>query len=111
VIVPLEVVRGHLFVLVLAPLIALLPKERRSLVGWLWLVLALLVGWEPLLTATFLPAVVRFVHGTEISADAFVQALVIAVLLGSRARGPSSTVKITPSALVSTARHSAGSGR
>jgi hypothetical protein len=90
VIVPLEIGRGLLVVLVLLPLVSLLGKERWSLVGWLWLVIALLAGWEPLLTATFLPEVVRLVHGVEITADALAQALTIAGLVGA-------TVKMTPS--------------
>jgi hypothetical protein len=95
VIVPLEIGRGLLFVLMLLPIVVVLRSSRWSLVGWLWLVLALLTGWEPLLTATFLPGVVRLVHGLEITADSLAQAMTIAVLLGPRVVVPATTARVT----------------
>jgi hypothetical protein len=95
VIVPLEIGRGLVFVLVLLPIVALLRTSRWSLVGWLWIVIALLMGWEPLLTATFLPGVVRLVHGAEITADSLAQAIAIALLLGTRAQSLTSAARGT----------------
>jgi hypothetical protein len=92
-IVALELGRGVLFILALLPLVMLLRTSRWVLAGWLWLVLALLAGWEPLVTATFLPPVVRLVHGAEITADALAQALTIAALLGDRRRAPEAGMK------------------
>jgi hypothetical protein len=104
VIVPLEIVRGIGFVLVLLPLMSLLPNARWSFVGWLWLVIALLSGWEPLLIATFLPGVVRLVHGTEITMDALAQAVAIAEVLGSRVGRPWPKVSRAPRLAVASAQ-------
>jgi hypothetical protein len=96
IIVPLEIIRGIAFVVVLLPLTALVDRPRWSLAGWLWLVIALLSGWAPLLTAAFLPAEVRLVHGTEITLDSLAQAVAIAVLL---ARSDSYYVAGSPRAI------------
>jgi len=87
VIVPLEVVRGLLYVLTLLPLVALLRGPRWRLALWLAAIIAALNAWEPLLTNTLWPLTMRVAHGLEITADAFVQGVTIAWLLGCPSRG------------------------
>ena len=79
---PLEVVRGVLFILILFPLVAVFRGPRRRLWLWLGLTLAAFVGWGALLGGSFLPLTLRLVHGLEITADSFVHAALIAWLLG-----------------------------
>ncbi len=82
VMLPLEVVRGVLFILILFPLLAVFRGPRRRLWLWLGVVLAAFIGWAPLLGGSFLPLTLRLVHGLEITADSFVHAALIAWLLG-----------------------------
>ena len=82
VMLPLEVVRGVLFILILFPLVAVFRGSRRRLWLWLGLVIAAFIGWAPLLGGSFLPPTLRLVHGLEITADSFVHAALIAWLLG-----------------------------
>jgi hypothetical protein len=82
VILPLEVVRGLLYVLTMFPLVVLFRGSRWSLAFWIGLTIAVLGSWTPMLQGTFLPVTLRLVHGLEITADAFVQGLTIAWLLG-----------------------------
>lgn len=82
VMLPLEVVRGVLFILILFPLVAVFQGPRRRLWLWLGLVIAAFIGWAPLLGGSFLPLTLRLVHGLEITADSFVHAALIAWLLG-----------------------------
>ncbi len=82
VMIPVEVVRGLLFAASLFPLIALLRGSRWRMAFWLGLTIAALGGWAPLLAGSFLPTTLRIVHGVEITADSFVQGLMLAWLLG-----------------------------
>ncbi len=81
-ILALEVARGLLFVLVVFPVVALWRESRRSLALMLGLTMAALIGWGPLMQGVQLPALLRVVHGTEITVDSLVHAAVIAWLLG-----------------------------
>jgi hypothetical protein len=80
-ILALQVGRGLLFVLLVLPLAVLLPGAwwRRGL--WIGLVIAALVGWEPLLANTAWPLGLRVPHALEITADSLVHGLVITGLL------------------------------
>jgi hypothetical protein len=77
-----QVGRGPLFVLTLLPLVAVLRTSRWRLAPWLWLTIAVLGSWVPMLQLTEWPATLRVAHGLEITGDAFVQGLTIAWLLG-----------------------------
>ncbi len=82
VIVPLELVRGLLYVLSVLPLVALLGGSRWRLVFWLGLAIAALNSWEPLLTNFVWPSTLRLTHGLEITADAVAQGITIAWVVG-----------------------------
>lgn len=82
VMIPLEVIRGLLFIPVVFPVVMVLRGSRLRLALWLGLILAAFVGWAPLLGGSFLPLTLRVVHGLEITADAFVHGALIAWLLG-----------------------------
>jgi len=82
VILPLEVVRGLLYVLAVLPLVALLRYPRWGLALLLGLTIAGLNAWEPLIANTLWPATMRLTHGLEITGDALVQGVTIAWLLG-----------------------------
>jgi hypothetical protein len=87
VILPLEAGRGLLFVLCVLPLVVGWRGSIWALAGWIGLVIAALGAWLPMLMIGFfpaafqLPALLRVVHGIEITADAAVQGLTIAGLL------------------------------
>ena len=102
-IVPLQVVRGLLFTLVVLPLVLTLRGARETTRGarettrgarrtmrgsrwalafWVGLALALLIGWAPMIQASFLPPLQRFIHGMEITVDSALYGLAVAWLLG-----------------------------
>jgi hypothetical protein len=70
------------FVLTLLPLVTVLRTSRWRLALWLWLTIALLGSWVPMLQMTTWPATLRVAHGLEITGDALVQGLTIAWLVG-----------------------------
>lgn len=82
----LEVGRGLLYVLTVFPLVAVLRGSRKSLAFWIGLTIAVLGAWTPMLQVNWWPLTLRLVHGLEITADAIVQGLTIAWLMG-RPRG------------------------
>ena len=88
-IVPLQVVRGLLFTLTVLPLVWTLRSARGTmrsarwaLAFWVGLALALLIGWAPMIQASFLPPLQRFIHGMEITVDSALYGLAVAWLLG-----------------------------
>ncbi len=81
VILPLEIVRGAIFVVGLVPVIAPWRGTRASLALWLGLTIVVLGAVAPMLEAYFLPLTLRLVHGTEIAIDSLLQGLVYAWLL------------------------------
>jgi len=85
VIVPLEIIRGLLYVVALIPFISILRQPRWRLALWLGLIIATLNAWEPLIANTFWPVTMRVTHGLEITADSLVQGFTIAWLLGLKA--------------------------
>ncbi|MFN8497910.1 MAG: hypothetical protein U0641_08645 [Anaerolineae bacterium] len=96
VMIPLEVGRGLLFAFAMFPLVALLRGPRWRTAFWLGLTVAALAGWAPMLGAFFLPMTLRVVHGAEITADSFVQGLMLAWVLGVGAwRTRSATKRLT----------------
>ncbi len=84
VILPLEIGRGLLYAPTMFPLIAVLRGGAWSRAFWLGLTIAVLGSWVPMLQAPGWPLVLRMAHGLEITADAFVQGIVLAWLLGTR---------------------------
>ena len=81
VILPLEIGRGLLYALTLFPLIAVLSGSYWSRALWVGLTIAVLGSWVPMLQALHLTPVLRLAHGLEITADAFVQGVVLTWLL------------------------------
>lgn len=81
VMLPLEIVRGAIFVVGLLPVIAVWRGSRRSLALWLGLTIVVLGSIVPMLQAYFLPLTLRVVHGLEITIDSLLQGLVYAWLL------------------------------
>ena len=81
VILPLETLRGAIFVVGLLPVIAVWRGSRSSLALWLGLTIAVLGSVVPMLQAYFLPLTLRLVHGTEIAISSLLQGLVYAWLL------------------------------
>lgn len=77
-----QVVLGPVFVLTLLPIVAVLRTSRRWLALWLWLTIAVLGSWVPMLVMTTWPTALRVAHGLEITWDAFVQGVTIAWLIG-----------------------------
>ncbi len=88
VVVPVEIGRSALFLLGSLPVIWLWAGSRRGLIlalGWAG---AVTNGLYALLQATWFPLVLRVAHSLEISADSFVYALVIVMLLRPQAASP-----------------------
>ena len=81
VILPLEIGRGLLYALTLFPLIAVLRGGYWSRAFWVGLTIAVLGSWVPMLQAPGWTPVLRLAHGLEITADAFVQGVVLTWLL------------------------------
>lgn len=81
-IVPLQLVRGLLFTLTVLPLVWTLRGSRWALAFWVGLALALLIGWAPMIQASFLPPLQRLIHGLEITVDSALYGLAVAWLLG-----------------------------
>lgn len=73
--------RSALYLLATLPVLVLWKGTRRQLVLGLGLAFTVMVGWFPLLQATFLPPTLRIVHSLEICADSFAYALFLGVLL------------------------------
>ena len=84
VILPLEIGRGLLYALTMFPLIAVLRGGIWSRTFWIGLTIAVLGSWVPMLQAPGWPLVLRMAHGLEITADAFVQGIVLTWLLATR---------------------------
>jgi len=81
-ILALEAMRGLLFVLAVFPVVLVWRDSRLSLAVWLGLTIAVLAGIAPMVQGTFLPVLLRLVHGAEITVDSLVHGLLIAWLLG-----------------------------
>ena len=79
--IPTLFARSVLFLLAALPIIALWRGSRLSLFWRLGLSLFMLVGFNLMLIATWLPTYVRFPHTLEILADEFVYAGLLTVLL------------------------------
>jgi hypothetical protein len=84
VILPLEIGRGLLYALTMFPLISVLRGGIWSKTFWIGLTIAVLGCWVPMLQAPGWPLVLRMAHGLEITADAFVQGVVLTWLLATR---------------------------
>jgi len=81
IVIPLQFVRGLIYVLVLLPLIAALRIGRKYLFGVLTLVLYVPGAFIPLLTNVLWPVTLRMIHGIEVLGDFVVFAAVIVALL------------------------------
>jgi hypothetical protein len=77
VILPLEIGRGLLYALTLFPLIAVLRGTYLTRALWVGLTIAVLGSWVPMLQAVHWTPVLRLAHGLEITADSFVQGIVL----------------------------------
>jgi len=84
VMVPLELIRGFLYVVALLPLLIALKIKRRALYAAVVSVLYIIGAFGPLLIDETLPIVLRTVHGIEILADCLVFGAVIVHLLGRK---------------------------
>jgi hypothetical protein len=80
-ILPLEIGRGLIYALTLFPLIAVLRGSYWSRALWVGLIIAVLGSWVPMIQALHWTPVLRLAHGLEITADAFVQGLILTWLL------------------------------
>jgi hypothetical protein len=78
--------RSILYLLATLPVLILWNGTRRRLTVGLGLALTVMVGWFPLLQASFLPTALRVAHSLEICADSFVYALALVLLLAGRQR-------------------------
>jgi uncharacterized membrane protein YqaE (UPF0057 family) len=81
VILPLEIGRGLLHALTVFPLIAVLRCGLWSKSFWVGLTIAVLGSWVPMIQAVYWTPVLRIAHGLEITADAFVQGVILTWLL------------------------------
>jgi len=73
--------RSALYLVATLPVLILWSGTRRQLVFGLGLAFTVMVGWFPLLQASFLPLTLRIAHGLEICADSFVYAILLVALL------------------------------
>lgn len=73
--------RSALFLIATLPVLVLWQGTRRQLAIALGLAFTVLVGWFPLLQASFLPTTLRIAHSLEICADSFVYAILLVALL------------------------------
>ncbi len=73
--------RSALYLVATLPVLILWSGTRRQLVFALGLAFTVMVGWFPLLQASFFPATLRIAHSLEICADSFVYAILLVVLL------------------------------
>jgi hypothetical protein len=85
-IVPLQLVRGLLFTLTILPIVFGLRGPRWTLALGVGLALAALIGWAPMIQASFLPSVQRLIHGLEITVDSALYGLAVAWLLWTPAK-------------------------
>lgn len=84
VMVPLELLRGFLYVIALLPLLAALKIRRRALYAAIVSLLYVTGALGPFLIDEALPVLLRTVHGIEILADYLVFGAVIVHLLGRK---------------------------
>jgi hypothetical protein len=82
VVIPLEIVRGIVYVLLLITPMATAKLERWKLVLYLTAILAGVGALPGLISNQLWPVVLRVTHGLEITADSFVHSFVIAKVLG-----------------------------
>jgi len=80
VMIPLELVRGLLYVLALLPIIALLRVERRYVFAGIVSLLYVAGAFAPFLSGPGLPIPLRIFHGVEILADSVVYGAALAYL-------------------------------
>lgn len=73
--------RSALYLVATLPVLILWNGTRRQLVFGLGLAFTVMVGWAPLLQASFMPPTLRITHSLEICADSFVYAFLLVVLL------------------------------
>jgi hypothetical protein len=83
-IIPLQLARSILFLLVCLPVPVMWRGSRRSLVLSLGLAMSVLVGFMSVITSYWFPWQMRLFHGLEIVADSFVYAWVLVALLVRR---------------------------
>ena len=83
-IIPLQLARSVLFLLVCLPVLAIWRGSRRSLVLSLGFATSVLVGFMSVITSYWFPWQMRLFHGLEIVADSFVYAWVLIALLVKR---------------------------
>lgn len=76
--------RSALFLAATLPVLILWQGTRRRLAIALGLGFTMLVGWFPLIQASFMPLTLRITHSMEICADSFVYAILLVVLLVAR---------------------------
>jgi hypothetical protein len=102
VIVPVELGRSALYLLGSLPVIWLWARSRRGLILTLGWAFAVTTGLYGLLQAYWFPPVLRVAHSLEITADSFVYALVVVMLLkplvGSADRAERTGPNVTVSA-------------
>ncbi|MEJ2007933.1 MAG: hypothetical protein P8Z30_07220 [Acidobacteriota bacterium] len=73
--------RSALYLVATLPVLILWNGTRRQLAFALGLAFTVMVGWAPLLQASFMPTTLRIVHSLEICADSFVYGILLVVLL------------------------------
>jgi len=86
VLIPVEILRGFLFVLVLLPLMVALGGGKNTKFAALAAMLYIPGGFVALFGNTLLPAAIIPFHGTEILADSIVYGFVLSRILSSRTR-------------------------
>jgi hypothetical protein len=83
-IIPLQLARSVLFLLVCLPVLVMWRGSRRGLVLSLGFAMSVLVGFMSVITSYWFPWQMRLFHGLEILADSFVYAGVLVALLVKR---------------------------
>lgn len=84
-IIPVQLLRSVLFLLVGLPILALWRGSARGLALSLGVAIFVLVAFASVMTAYWLPWQLRLFHGLELAADSFGYAAVLAILLVRRA--------------------------
>ncbi len=84
IIIPLEFLRGFLYVLALLPIIGVLKVKRRYLWATTASLLYILGAFAAFLAPSIMPIQLRIVHGLEILGDSLVYGVALAYLLGRK---------------------------
>lgn len=80
--IPVQLLRGVLFLAISLPVLATWQHARRRLIGALGMAIFILLAFMSVLTAYWLPLTFRIVHAFEILADSLIYAWAVVYVLG-----------------------------